>query len=374
MTMKINIFELERRQSLWENTVDYNLTESGIHPFTLEELLDADQIKELNKIRIGYGQTNGSIELREAISKLYPASTKDTILVTNGSAEANFISIWGILDKEDDYVCMLPNYMQTYGLAEYFGANVNPFYLKEELNWQPDPEELKKVITKNTKMITVCNPNNPTGSILDASAMKCIIDLAEEADAYIHTDEVYRGSELDGKEIETFYGKYEKVLAVGGLSKAYSLPGLRMGWLVGPEEFTNKAWSYHDYTTISPSVLSQRIAEWALEPKMSEMILSRNRKLLNENLEFFLEWVETRNHLFNFIPQKAGAMSFVKYNLKMNSTELTEKLRIEKSLLLVAGDCYGMDNYLRIGIGSEKEYLEEGLNRFADLLEVLIDS
>ena len=372
--MKIKTFELERRQSLWENTVEYNLTESGIHPFTLEELLSREQLKQLNNIRLGYGQTNGSIELRESIATLYPSASIEDILVTNGSAEANFISIWSTLDKGDEYVCMLPNYMQTYGLAESFGSKVKPFYLKEELNWQPDIEELKNTITRDTKLISVCNPNNPTGSILSESAVKCIVDLAEEADAYIHSDEVYRGSELDGNEIETFYGKYDKVLVVSGLSKAYSLPGLRMGWLVGPEDHIMKAWSYHDYTTISPSILSQQIAEWSLQPEMRRRILLRNRKLLNENLDFFLKWLESRKQLFSFVPQKAGAMSFIRYFLDMNSTELTERMRQEKSLLIVAGDCYGMDNYLRIGIGSEKDYLEEGLNRFADLLEVLIDS
>ncbi len=372
--MKIETFELERRQSLWENLVEFNLTESGIHPFTLEELLNPDQLKELNNIRIGYGQTNGSIGLRDAVSTLYPTSSRDNILVTNGSAEANFISIWSILEKDDNYVLMLPNYMQTWGLAQSFGAKVKPFYLEEELNWQPDLEELKSVISKDTKLISVCNPNNPTGSILNDEAVDCIIDLAKDADAFIHSDEVYRGAELDGNEIATFYGKYDKVLAVAGLSKAYSLPGLRMGWIVAPEDVTAKAWAYHDYTTISPSVLSQQIAEWALQPAKREMILSRNRKLLNENLEFFLDWVETRKHLFSFIPQKAGAMSFIHYNLDINSTELTERLRKDKSLLIVAGDCFGMDGYLRIGIGSEKDYLLKGLERFEELLEVLIDS
>ena len=372
--MKIETFELERRQSLWENLVEYNLTESGIHPFTLAELLNPKQLEELHNLRIGYGQTNGSISLRDAVSKLYPSSTRENILVTNGSAEANFISIWNILEKGDEYVLMLPNYMQTWGLAKSFGANVKPFYLKEELNWQPDLEELKNIVTKNTKMISVCNPNNPTGSILSEEAVNCIIDLAKEADAFIHSDEVYRGAELDGKEIDTFFGKYDKVLAVAGLSKAYSLPGLRMGWVVAPEDIAAKAWTYHDYTTISPSVLSQQIAEWALQPEKRAMILSRNRKLLNENLEFFLEWVESRKHLFSFVPQKAGAMCFIRYNIDINSTELTERLRKEKSLLIVAGDCFGMDKYLRIGIGSEKEYLLKGLERFEEMLEDLRDA
>ena len=81
--MKIEIFELERRQSVWENVVKYNLTESGVHPYTLEELLDQEELKKLLSVRLGYGQTNGSIELREAISHLYPGTNLDNILVTN---------------------------------------------------------------------------------------------------------------------------------------------------------------------------------------------------------------------------------------------------------------------------------------------------
>lgn len=371
--MKIETFELERRQSLWENLVEYNLTESGIHPFNLYELLTEKQINQLINIRLGYGQTNGSLDLREAIAKLNPTATRENILVTNGSAEANFISIWSMLNPGDEYVLMLPNYMQTWGIAQSFGVKVKPFYLKEELEWQPDLEELKSLVNSKTKMISVCNPNNPTGSILSEEAVKCILDLATDTKAYIHSDEVYRGAELNGIETPTFYGLYEKVIVVAGLSKAYSLPGLRMGWIVAPEEIAEKAWSYHDYTSISSGVLGQQIATWSLQPELRTKILERNRKMLNENLKIFLEWTQERSKLFHYIPQKAGAMSFIRYFLDINSTDLTERLRKEKSLLIVAGDCFGMDGYLRLGIGSEKEYLIKGLDLLAEMLEELVN-
>jgi aspartate/methionine/tyrosine aminotransferase len=372
--MKIDTFELERRQSLWENTVEYNLTESGIHPFTISELLDDSQIKQLLDLRLGYGQTNGSIELRDSISKLYPDASQDNVFTTNGSAEANFVSIWSNLNPNDELVLMLPNYMQIWGIARSFGVSVKPFHLKEELQWQPDMDEIRKLITPKTKMIVVCNPNNPTGSIMTNSNMEELIDIANESSAWILSDEVYRGAELDGKEITSFYGKYDKVIAVGGLSKAYSLPGLRMGWIVAPEDIAEKSWLYHDYTSISPGVLSQQIATWALEPSTRQKILSRNRKMLNENLSLFQNWLDKRKHLFDFIPQKAGAMSFVRYHFDMNSTVLTERLRKEKSLLIVAGDCFGMDNYLRLGIGSEKEFLLEGLQRLEEGLEEFVNA
>ncbi len=372
--MKIEIFELERRQSLWENTVEYNLTESGIHPFTISELLNDEQIKQILNLRLGYGQTNGSIELRESISKIYPNATLDNVFTTNGSAEANFVSIWGNLNPQDELLLMLPNYMQIWGLARSFGVNVKPFHLKEDLEWQLDMDEIQKLITHKTKMIAVCNPNNPTGSIMSLSNMEELIDIANEYSVWILSDEVYRGAELDSKETTSFFGKYDKAIAVGGLSKAYSLPGLRMGWIVAPEEIAEKAWSYHDYTSISPSVISQQIATWALESNTRQKILTRNRKMLNENLSVFQNWLNKRKHLFDFIPQKAGAMSFVRYYFDMNSTLLTERLRKEKSLLIVAGDCFGMDNYLRLGIGSEKEYLLKGLQRLEEGLEEFVNA
>jgi len=187
--MKIEIFEMERAQSLWENRVKYNLTESGVHPYTLEEFLRSDEIEKLLSIRLGYGQTNGSEELREAISRLYPGTNLDNVLVTNGSAEANFITIWQNLKPEDELILMLPNYMQIWGLARSFGIKVRPFHLREELKWGPDLEELKSLISPRTKMIAVCNPNNPTGAVLSDSEMKEIARLAEEADAWIYSDE-----------------------------------------------------------------------------------------------------------------------------------------------------------------------------------------
>lgn len=369
--MKIETFELERRQSVWENIVKYNLTESGVHPYTLAELLDKDKIRKLLSTRLGYGQTNGSIELREAISRLYPGADLDNVLVTNGSAEANFIGIWSNLEPDDELILMLPNYMQIWGIARSFGIKVTPFYLKEELNWQPDIEELRTLISPRTKMIAVCNPNNPTGAVLTDETMHAISRLAKKANAWIYSDEVYRGAELKGKETPSFWGLHDKVLISHGLSKAYALPGLRIGWLVGPKRTIEKAWSYHDYTTITTGIISNRIATLVLQPEMRMKVLNRNRAMIKENLKLLTEWVEKHGDTFHFIPPQAGGIIFLKYNLNINSTRLTTKLREEKSVFIVAGDCFGMDHYIRIGIGSEKAYLLAGLDLIDEVLEEL---
>jgi len=367
--MKIEIFKMERAQSLWENRVKYNLTESGVHPYTLEEFLRSDEIEKLLSIRLGYGQTNGSEELREAISRLYPGTDLDNVLVTNGSAEANFITIWQNLEPEDELILMLPNYMQIWGLARSFGIKVRPFHLKEELKWGPDLEELKSLISPRTKMIAVCNPNNPTGAVLSDSEMKEIASLAEEADAWIYSDEVYQGAELDGEETPTFWGLYDKVMVSCGLSKAYAFPGLRIGWLVGPKKKIEEAWAYHDYTSISSGILSNWIASLVLEPERRKKALDRNRKILNENLAVLEEWVQKHKPLFELIPPRAGGVAFLRYNMKINSTELADKLLIEKSVFVVAGDFFGMDHHIRIGIGTEKDYFKAGLSLIDETLE-----
>jgi len=372
--MKIETFELERFQSLWENRVRFNLTESGVHPYTIKELLNENEIKDILNKRIGYGQTNGSIPLRDTISKLYSGTQADNILVTNGSAESNFIAMWSLLEPEDEILFMIPNYMQMWGIIRSLGAAIKSFHLKEELNWKPDFNEIQSLITAQTKMIIICNPNNPTGGVLSHKEMDQIVAVAEANDIWIYADEVYRGAELDGNECASFLNlenSYNKVIVTGGLSKAYALPGLRIGWLAGPADFIEKAWSHHDYTTIAPGILSDFIATVVLQPKIRRKILKRSRTLINNNLKILKEWIDRHPGLFFLVPPKAGAMAFIRYNLDINSTQLAEKLREDKNVLIIPGDFFGMDGYIRLGIGSEKEYFLRGLALIEDELNLI---
>lgn len=369
--MFIERFELERIQSEWEHRVQYNMSESGVHPLYVRDLLGDGGSEEIRDMQLGYAQTNGPEPLRERISLLYPKSEIDNILVTNGTAEANFISTWSLLEAGDEMVCMLPNYMQVYGIARALGAEVKPLYLHEDLNWAPDLERLAQIVSPRTKMIAICNPNNPTGAVLSEGAMERIVHLAKRVGAWILADEVYRGAELDRKRTPTFWGRYDRVLAVAGLSKAFGLPGLRIGWIVGPQQFIEQAWGNHDYTTIAGSTLSYHLAYLALEPEMRERILNRSQNVLNENLAILKAWVEEHGDLLRLIPPRAGAMAFVHYDLAINSSELSTKLHQEKSVLTIPGDCYDMDHFLRLGYGEEKEKLIAALALIGETLEEL---
>ena len=361
--MKFPIFELERVQSIYENTVEFNLTESGFHPYTLGELLDPSQLREIESTVLGYGQTNGSLEVRTGIAGLYPDQTADNVLVTNGSSEANFVACHTLLEPGDEIVVMIPNYMQIWGIAEELGATPIAFHLREENGWAPDLDELERVVGERTRMIAVCNPSNPTGYTLTSDEMRAIAAIADAAGAWVYADEVYRGAELDGVERPSFIGIAEKVMVAGGLSKAYALPGLRLGWLAGPAETIDTSWAYHDYTSITAGILSHRIATIALSPELRPRILHRNRSMLRTNLELTIEWVRSLGGRVHLIPPKAGGMAFMRYDFDINSTELATWLRDEHGVFILAGDCFGMDRFFRIGIGAETEVLSAGLDR-----------
>jgi len=369
--MHIETFELERNQSLYENTVEFNLTESGIHPFTLRELLNEEQQQEVLDLRLGYGQTNGAPELRATLASYYPNCTDDNIIVTNGSAEANFVAFWSLLEPGDEVAMMLPNYQLLYGLTRSLGAVVKPFHLREDLNWAPDLDELESRLSDKTRVIVVCNPNNPTGSILSREHMDRIVELARERNCYILTDEIYAGSELDGVETTSFLALYEKTIVASGLAKSLSHPGLRIGWLAGPRDVIAKAWHHHDYTSISTGIISQYVANVILQPEKRQQILERGRDLLRINVPIVQQWVEAHAENFRLIPPRAGGMAFIGYNLAINSSVLVTRLRQEKSVLIVAGDCFGMDNYLRLGIGGQTQELIEGLELIDEFLTEL---
>ena len=370
--MKIEPFKMERMQSTWEHHVEINLSESGVHPLTLGELLEnAPERDALFSRLLCYTQTNGTPDLRARIAAMYPGSTIDHVEVTNGGAEANFLVCWSLLDRDDEVVMMVPNYMQAWGLARAFAGKVHAWPLREGPGprWQPDLDELGALVTPRTRLIAICNPNNPTGARFTVPELETIGRIADRHGAWVLSDEIYRGAELDGRETPSMWGRAEHTIVTSGLSKAYGLPGLRIGWAVAPPETAANLWSYHDYTTIAPTALSDALATVALAPGRRARLLERTRGILRENYPPIAAWLHGRSRTFSFIPPEAGAIIYVRYHHRVNSTELVTRLREEKGVLMVPGDHFGMDGYLRIGIGSDLASLREGLTRLEALLE-----
>ena len=361
--MRFVPFELERWQSTWENRVRFNLSESGVHPLSVRELLDlaGASAMPLLDVRLGYSQSNGTDLLRGRIAALYPGVAPDQILVTTGSAEANFVVCWRLIEPGDTVAVMLPNYLQTWGLAQNLGAHVRSLTLHGEAQWEPDADEARRAIPAGTKLVVITNPHNPTGHVLSDEMRRVIVSRAAEVGAWLLADEVYQGAERDGVTTPSVWGSYERVIVVNGLSKAYGLPGLRIGWVVGPPGFAPEAWARHDYTTIGPAGTSDHLAAVALEPEVRPRVLERTRRILRTNYPVLERWLKGFGDSFAWHAPQAGAICLVKYRQAVSALDLVERMRAEHSVLLVPGDHFGLPNYIRLGFGEELHHFQEAL-------------
>ena len=373
--MEFEAFALEKLLSDWEQTVEFNFAESGVHPVLLRELLEmaGEGVDPLLDTPLNYPEVNGDLILRERIAALYDGAAADRILVTIGASEANYLLANTLIEPGDELAVMRPTYMQVEGAARNRGAVVREFGLDESKGWALDIDSLNDAVTENTKVIAVVNPNNPSGKILDETEMDAIVEAADRVGAWLIADEVYSGAERErNDQAPSFFGRHEKVIAVNGLSKAYGLPGLRLGWVAAPSEVIDALWRRHEFTTISASMLGNRLAEVALRPEVRHQLIARTRRLIRDGFATLQDMLNRHPGVFSVVPPMASALSFVRYDLPIGSTDLVHRLRAEKSVFVIPGDCFGVDHHLRISSALPEEYLRQGLDRMNDLVDEIL--
>ena len=367
--MHIDPFDLERWQSVHEHHTAINLTESGAHPLRVRELAGGDDLDALLGQALEYTQTNGTERLRERIAALYDRASAANVLVTNGSSEANLLACWQLIEPGDEAVVIHPVYMQLPGLIRSFGATVRDVWLEPgPARWRLDLDAVRRAVGPRTRFIAVCNPNNPTGMRLDKPALAELCEIAADRGCWLLADEVYRGAELDGRETPSAWGGCERVLVTGGLSKAYGLPGLRIGWLAGPAALIDALWGRRDYTSIAPGAVNDLLARLALEPQRRRELLARTRGILRENQAVVAAWV-ARHPAVHQVPPEAGGVTLIRYSDARPSAELADRLRTDHGVLVVPGAHFGLDHHLRIGIGGEPGPLRDGLETLGRVLD-----
>jgi aspartate/methionine/tyrosine aminotransferase len=372
--MSIELFRMERMQSTWENLVDYDMSESGIRAVTLRELMALGfDLEEMLDTPLGYSQSNGTIALRERLAALYPGATPDNVEVTNGTSEANYLLALSQLRSGDRFALEVPNYMQLWGVPRSVGAEVDAFHLRprDGEGWELDWEEFGRAVRPGTKLVYVTNPNNPTGSVLSLADMRRIVARCDEVGAYLIADEVYQGAEIAGAITPSFWGMSDRVIVTSGLSKAYGIPGVRIGWIVAQPDVVAHCWTQHDYLTIGPNKLSDAVAKVAVEPTAREFLYGRTRTILEENEPVVEEWIASFGDFLTHIRPAAAAMAFVRYAGDQPSEAIAEWVRTKQSTLIVPGSHLGMEGYLRIWTGGKPEFLGEGLRRIGVGLDSL---
>jgi aspartate/methionine/tyrosine aminotransferase len=367
---------MERMQSTWENLVEYDMSESGVRPLTLRELVAMGfDLEEFLDQPLGYSQSNGTIELRERIAALYPGASVDQVEVTNGTSEANYLVALSQLQAGDEFAMEVPNYMQMPAIARSLGATVRTFHLQQDREWEPDWEEFDRALSTRTRLLYLSHPNNPTGSVLSEAAMRRIVDRIESTGTWLLSDEVYLGAEIDRPRTKSFWGLSNRVIVTSGLSKAFGIPGVRIGWIVAPAALAAECWTQHDYLTIGPNKMSDRIACVAVEQSNRERCFARTRAILAQNMPLAREWIRGFRGGVTWREPQAGAIALIKYDAAAPSLEIAERVRARQSTLIVPGSHVGLEGHLRIWIGGREEFLGEGLRRIGEeLREVLAAS
>lgn len=361
--MPFHPFELEHFQSQFERTVEINLADSSVQCANMRELVNDAEAQELLNLDLPYPEVNGTRRLRERIAALYPRADASNILVTVGAAQANSMVCSTLLEPGDEVVVVSPGYRQVWGLAQNLGCRVREVELNPENGWVLDLDRLESVCSSSTKMVSIVNPNNPTGTILSAEEMRRIVEICERHGSWLHADEVYRGTEFHQEETPSFWREYDKVICVNSMSKAYGLAGLRIGWIVAAPDMIESLWRRHEYAVIAAAGPSMTLAEIALQDGKRKMLLDRQRRLSSAGHQLLGNWMQEQHGAFSIVEPAATSVAFVRYHFDVPSCELAGHIRERSSVLVAPGALLGAEHHLRMAVGVDANKLTNALAR-----------
>ena len=352
-------FKLETFFSRWEFNVKYNMCASDMESFSMQKLIEMasqEDKKKWNNLNLGYTETYGSQELREAIAQTYDSLQSKNILTFAGAEEGIYVSMKSILKEQDHAIVITPNYQSSETIPESI-CDITGVSLDSKNNWHLNLNHIEKSIKSNTKLIAINFPNNPTGKLISSSKLHDLINVAKKREIYIFSDEIYRLMERDeSKRLPQISDIYEKGISLNAMSKGYGMPGLRIGWIASKnEDLLKKMERIKHYLSICNSAPSEILALIALHQK--EEILSRNRSILEKNLKllnvFFAKYKET----FEWNEPDGGCIGYPKYLGKDGIGNFCKKLIKEEGVLLLPSSVYKTDfgastnNHFRIGYG-----------------------
>jgi len=377
--MKIEEFLLERWMTRHETHVRFDIAESGILPLSTRDLLafePADRrdatLERLLALPLGYSEARGTEALRTQLAATYERADADSILVTTGAIEANFLLFNVLLDAGDHVIAPYPAYQQLYSVPRAIGCDVSLWHVGPETNYQYDVDALERLLTPRTKVIVVNTPHNPTGAMLSPADASRVYALAESVGATIIGDEAYRWLAVPNGApfAPPFVDMGPHGISVGTLSKPFGLPGLRIGWIAGSPDLVRQCWSYRDYVSLSPGKLNDALAQLAMTHR--ERIIARNHAIISANLAVARQWMSERRDFLSWTPPRGGLLALIKYDLPMDSLSLADHLALDYSVMLAPGSAFGYENHLRLGIGQDPTVFEQGLAQAGACFENVI--
>lgn len=372
--MRIADFGVEIWMNRWETRCRYNLAETCVDSVTVAELLAlagtdaAGLAAELAPLRLGYGAIEGSERLRAAIAALYETVSAERVVVAHGAIGANHLVYEALVEPGDVVATVVPTYQQHVAVPESLGARVRQVRLREAEGWRLDLDELAEA-ARGAALISITNPNNPTGALLDPDALAQIAEIAGREGAWILADEVYRGLDRDGPGTSrSFADLYPRTIAIGSMSKAYSLAGLRLGWVTAPAEVLAAVSRHRDYSVISVGMVDDLLAALALE-HAGDMLV-RNRAIVRGNLATLDGWVAEEPRI-SYVKPAAGTTALLRYDAPLSSEQFCTRLIEAEGVLLVPGSAFDTEGAVRIGYANDPAVLTAGLERTSAFLAAL---
>jgi len=387
--VKIEPFEVEQWMDKYEVTPGVlNIAETCVASISIDDLVqlceDPNVPKPLStSTKLTYGPIRGSQALRERLASLYSARVSsplptENILITPGAIAANFLVFYTLIGPGDHVICVHPTYQQLYDVPNSLGAEVSLWKLRKGKKYVPDIEDLKELVKENTKMIIINNPNNPTGATIPKSVLQGLVDFARERDIIILSDEVYRPlfhgiSPVDEDFPPSLVSLgYSKTIITGSMSKAYSLAGIRLGWIASRDlQIIEAIATARDYTTISVSQLDDQVATYALSSSVLHALLGRNIQLAKTNCALLEKFVNKWDDVCSWVKPNGGTTALVKFEKDGKPVEdvqfCIDVIEQTKVMFLPASKCFGQEfkGYVRIGFVCETEVLQEALKQLS---------
>jgi aspartate/methionine/tyrosine aminotransferase len=349
--------ELEIWFDKYQYAIDFDIGESAVKTLSVEDI----EI-DLDKVLLRYGYHSGHPDLRDEIAQQYPGLSGDHIVVTTGASEANFAVVSALVNPGDHVIIEHPNYPSLYEVPRSLGCDVSLHTLKFENRFRPDLDELEKMITPQTKLVSLTHPNNPTGAMISEEDLRRVIELVESYDTFLLFDETYRHMASDENILPPAASISPKVISIASMSKCYGLPGIRTGWLATKNPFIlDSAVAIREQLSISNNSLSEEIALSVLHRK--EKFLTEARSRIESNRELVADWI-SRQSDFEWVYPEVGVVCFPRIKKHVNvEPEAVYRLLAEKyRTFVVPGRCFEMDErHFRIGFGANPEEIEKGL-------------
>ena len=364
--MILENFKLERYFGQYEFKTKYLFSSFDCDGYSLKYILNhasPEELKLWDSLTLGYTESEGNPRLREIISRLYQKITPNNIIVSS-PGEANFILMNILLKPTDHVICISPSYQSLYQVVKAIGCELS-YWHPDKKNWHYNPLHLQELVKKNTKLIIINFPHNPTGAFTTRKELIKIVEIAKKNDIYLFSDEMYHLLTLQNtKEIPCICDIYERGISLWGMAKTFGLAGLRMGWLAcRNKELLKNVLSYKDYLSICSSAPSEILSLIAINHK--EGFIAPNLVKIQENIYLLDKFKSEHKDFIDFVPPKAGSTCFASLNIPESTYEFCQKLIERKGILLVPSEIFEYGSgYVRIGFGRKN---------FPEILEVFHD-